>query len=83
MDFIDLNTQQEQIKAEINANIATVLAHGHFLALGGDLIAMFAEMMGRVSGCCKGVVGSMHLLDLSSRKIIEKLRQCSKINLNK
>lgn len=40
-------------------------AHGHYLAKGGDLKAMFAEMYGKVTGCSKGKGGSMHLIDLS------------------
>ena len=40
-------------------------SHGHYLAKGGDLKAMFAEMYGKVTGCAKGRGGSMHLIDLS------------------
>ena len=39
-------------------------AHGHYLAKGGDLKAMVAELYGRVTGCCGGRGGSMHLIDL-------------------
>lgn len=39
-------------------------AHGHYLAKGGDLNAMIAELYGRVTGCCGGRGGSMHLIDL-------------------
>lgn len=39
-------------------------AHGHYLAKGGDLKAMVAEIYGRSSGCCGGRGGSMHLIDL-------------------
>lgn len=35
--------------------------HGHYLAHGGDMRALAAEMMGRRSGACKGVGGSQHL----------------------
>jgi 2-oxoisovalerate dehydrogenase E1 component len=35
--------------------------HGHFLAYGGDLCALFAELMGRESGVCGGRGGSQHL----------------------
>lgn len=35
--------------------------HGHFLAHGGDMEALAAEMMGRASGVCKGIGGSQHL----------------------
>lgn len=40
-------------------------SHGHYLAKGGDLKALLAELYGRVDGCCQGKGGSMHLVDLS------------------
>ena len=40
-------------------------AHAHYLAKGGDLKALLAEMYGMSSGCCGGRGGSMHLTDLS------------------
>jgi TPP-dependent pyruvate/acetoin dehydrogenase alpha subunit len=39
-------------------------AHGHYLAKGGSLKAMVAELYGRSTGCCGGRGGSMHLIDL-------------------
>ncbi len=36
-------------------------SHSHYLALGGDLEALFAEVLGRDSGCSRGMGGSMHL----------------------
>ncbi len=35
--------------------------HGHFLAYGGALSALFAEMMGKSTGVCGGRGGSQHL----------------------
>jgi TPP-dependent pyruvate/acetoin dehydrogenase alpha subunit len=35
--------------------------HGHFLAYGGDVRALFAELMGRATGVCAGRGGSQHL----------------------
>jgi TPP-dependent pyruvate/acetoin dehydrogenase alpha subunit len=40
-------------------------AHGHYLAKGGDLLAMIAELYGRDIGCCGGRGGSMHMIDQS------------------
>lgn len=41
-------------------------SHGHYLAKGGSLPAMFAEMYGKATGCTSGKGGSMHLLDLDA-----------------
>lgn len=41
-------------------------AHGHYLAKGGDLPQMIAELYGRSGGCCGGRGGSMHLIDLNA-----------------
>ena len=38
--------------------------HAHYLAKGGNLKSMLAELYGKESGCCKGRGGSMHLTDL-------------------
>jgi len=36
-------------------------SHGHYLAKGGSLSGLFAEVLGRVNGCSGGRGGSMHL----------------------
>jgi pyruvate dehydrogenase E1 component alpha subunit len=41
-------------------------AHAHYLAKGGALKAMLAEIYGKIEGCCKGVGGSMHMIDLAA-----------------
>ncbi len=38
-------------------------SHGHLIAKGGDVTRMFAELMGRETGYCRGVGGSMHIAD--------------------
>lgn len=35
--------------------------HGHFLAYGGEMRPLFAELMGRATGVCGGRGGSQHL----------------------
>ena len=35
--------------------------HGHFLAYGGDMRALFAELMGKKTGVCGGRGGSQHI----------------------
>ena len=41
-------------------------AHGHYLAKGGSLTGLVAEIYGLPSGCSKGRGGSMHLTDLQA-----------------
>jgi len=38
-------------------------SHAHYLAKGGDLKAMIAELYGKATGCAAGKGGSMHLID--------------------
>jgi pyruvate dehydrogenase E1 component alpha subunit len=38
-------------------------AHAHYIAKGGSVPAMIAEIYGKVGGCCRGKGGSMHLID--------------------
>lgn len=40
-------------------------AHAHYMAKGGDIKAMLAEIYGKEAGCCGGKGGSMHLIDRS------------------
>lgn len=44
---------------------STHRGHGHCVAKGADLRLMFAELMARTTGYCKGKGGSMHIADLS------------------
>lgn len=37
--------------------------HGHYIAKGGDIKAMVAELYNRETGCSRGRGGSMHLVD--------------------
>ena len=41
-------------------------SHGHYLAKGGDLKEMMAEIFGRRSGCSEGRGGSMHLISVDN-----------------
>ena len=38
-------------------------SHGHYLAKGGAMDSMVAELYGKSTGCSKGRGGSMHLID--------------------
>lgn len=63
---------QEAIAAGVSTNLngddvvfSTHRSHGHYLAKGGNLPAMIAELYGKATGCCRGIGGSQHLVDLS------------------
>lgn len=63
---------QEAVPAAVCANLnrddyvfSNHRGHGHYIAKGGDLKAMIAELYGRETGCSKGRGGSMHLVDTS------------------
>ncbi len=47
----------------------TYRGHGVYLAKGGSLKAMMAELYGKATGCAKGRAGSMHLVE-SSKGVI-------------
>ena len=38
-------------------------SHSHYLALGGDVYRLLAEVLGKQDGASRGMGGSMHLLD--------------------
>ena len=65
---VHLYTGQEAIAAGVCANLrkddyvfSTHRSHGHYLAKGGSMKALMAELYGRATGCSKGRGGSMHL----------------------
>jgi pyruvate dehydrogenase E1 component alpha subunit len=69
---VHLSIGQEIVSAIVGLNqlisdtaVSTHRAHAHYLAKGGDLYQMIAEIYGKVTGCCKGRGGSMHLIDQS------------------
>jgi len=47
----------------------TYRGHATYLAKGGDLGGMIAELYGKVTGCGRGKAGSMHLVDMSHNVI--------------
>ncbi len=38
-------------------------SHNHYIAMGGDIDGLFAEIYGKKTGCSKGMGGSMHIYD--------------------
>ena len=67
-----LSIGQEAISVGVCSNLtkndfvlSTHRAHAHYLAKGGDLKRMIAELYGKKTGCSKGMGGSMHLIDKS------------------
>ena len=68
-----LSIGQEGIAAAISSNlletdtaVSTHRCHAHYLAKGGNLKRMIAEIYGKETGCSKGKGGSMHLIDKSA-----------------
>ena len=67
-----LSTGQEAVGAGVCSALrkddfvlSTHRAHAHYLAKGGDLNKMIAEIYGKATGCTSGKGGSMHLIDKS------------------
>ena len=70
--FVHFYIGQEAIAVGVCMNLTkkdyafgTHRCHGHYLAKGGDLKAMVAELYGKATGCAGGRGGSMHLIDKS------------------
>jgi pyruvate dehydrogenase E1 component alpha subunit len=65
---VHLYTGQEAVAVGVCAHLrkedyvfSNHRSHGHFLAKGGDMKALMAELYGKETGCSKGQGGSMHL----------------------
>lgn len=69
---VHLSIGQEAVAVGVCANLgrhdyvmSNHRSHAHYLAKGGSLRAMLAELYGKATGCCQGRGGSMHLIDLA------------------
>ena len=67
---LHLYTGQEAVEAGVMQLLdrrdqitSTPRGHGHCIAKGGQFPEMFAELVGRKTGYCKGRGGSMHIAD--------------------
>ena len=67
---VHLYSGEEAVATGVIANLikgdsifGTHRSHGHYLANGGSLKAMIAEIYGKSTGCSRGRGGSMHLCD--------------------
>ncbi len=67
---IHLYLGQEAVAVGVCSNLneddyvqSTHRGHGHCLAKGAQMDKMFAELMGKATGYCKGKGGSMHITD--------------------
>jgi TPP-dependent pyruvate/acetoin dehydrogenase alpha subunit len=70
---VHLSIGQESVSVGVCAALApddiafgTYRGHALYLAKGGDLKRMIAELYGKVDGASRGKAGSMHLIDLSA-----------------
>jgi pyruvate dehydrogenase E1 component alpha subunit len=69
---IHLSIGQEAVAAgvcqalrETDEAVSTHRGHAHYIAKGGNLNRMMAELYGKATGCAGGKGGSMHLVDPS------------------
>ena len=69
---VHLYVGEEAIAVGVCAHLAqrdwitsTHRGHGHYLAKGGELEALFAEIYGRAGGICGGFGGTMHVADFA------------------
>lgn len=67
---VHLSIGQEAVSVALCAHLAaedvvfgTYRGHALYIAKGGDLAKMWAELYGKVEGCARGKAGSMHLVD--------------------
>ena len=69
--LVHLSTGQEAVAAAVctqlrddDAVYSGHRAHGHAIAKGAPMQRVMAELMGRDTGLCRGLGGSMHLVDV-------------------
>lgn len=69
---VHLSIGQEAVSAAVcealrpgDVVFGTYRSHALYLAKGGGLSAMIAELYGKVTGCARGKGGSMHLVDVA------------------
>lgn len=69
---VHLSTGQEAVSAAVglalrkdDLAVSGHRAHAHYIAKGGSVPAMLAEIYGKKTGCSAGKGGSMHLIDQS------------------
>ncbi len=67
---VHLSIGQEAVPVGICEQLSTAdrvysthRCHAHYLAKDGSVPKMIAELFGKVTGCCRGKGGSMHLVD--------------------
>jgi TPP-dependent pyruvate/acetoin dehydrogenase alpha subunit len=67
---VHLYSGEEAIAAAVCAALSetdyvfgTHRSHGHYLAKGGGMNELVAEIYGKETGCCKGRGGSMHIIE--------------------
>ena len=79
MNPVHLYVGQEAIASSVCSNLnaddyvySTHRSHGHYLAQGGNMEKLMAEIFCRESGCSGGRGGSMHVTDRKAGFIINK-----------
>lgn len=74
---VHLSTGQEAVAVGVMSAleksdkiVSTHRCHGHYLAKGGNMKKMMAELLGKSDGCCRGKGGTMHLFDDEAGHVI-------------
>src|SRR6266446_5368839 len=69
--FVHLYAGEEAVAVGVCSHLtdrdfitSTHRGHGHCIAKGVEIEGMVAELMGKVTGLCKGKGGSMHIADV-------------------
>jgi TPP-dependent pyruvate/acetoin dehydrogenase alpha subunit len=72
MSFVHFYIGQEAVAVGVCENLlpednafGNHRSHGHYLAKGGSPEKMVSELLGKITGCCRGKGGSMHMIDRS------------------
>lgn len=72
MSFVHFCVGQEAVPVGVSLNLenddkvfGNHRSHGHYLAKGGDLNKLISELLGKETGSCGGMGGSMHCYDKS------------------
>jgi len=59
-EFVGIAVAETYIAGDLA--VSNHRGHGHYISITNNLKGLFAELMGKESGCSKGIGGSQHLI---------------------